>query len=92
MCILPVLHRHNRWQSTMKGAFPLCNQTGDRWDNLSVRHIACTYQSSVRSLLAGEKIKEIGSHFSLLAHPGHFACNVLPASMDLLSKALHPVK
>lgn len=92
MCIFPVLHTHKTRQSATKGALPLCNQTGDRWYNPSVRHIACTYQSSVRSLLAAEKIKEIGSHFSLLAHPGHFACNVLPASIDQLSKTLHPVK
>lgn len=52
----------------------LCSQTGDRWYNPSVRHIAHTYQSSVRLLLAGEKIKKTGSHFSLLAHPGHFPC------------------
>lgn len=62
-----------------KSALPLCSQTGDRWYNPSVRHIAHTYQSSVRLLLAGEKIKKTGSHFSLLPHPGHFACSVLQA-------------
>lgn len=67
-----------------KSALPLCSQTGDRWYNPSVRHIAHTYQSSVRLLLAGEKIKKTGSHFSLLAHPGHFPCVTSQESVSCL--------
>lgn len=37
-CKVPALHRHNRQQTAINGALPLCNHTGDRWYNLSVRH------------------------------------------------------